>query len=60
MNIKHKLNVMGPDGRPVEVLIFLEIDDRKIAYSMGSKALRNKSQRSKLAIGITAEVRRVQ
>lgn len=56
--VQHQLVIKDLDGKPVDVTVFLDIDDLSIARILGWKALRNKGQRSRMQIGITAEVRR--
>jgi len=43
----------------ISVRVDMAIDLDSIAQALGHKAMRNKSRRSKVAIGITAEAREV-
>jgi hypothetical protein len=45
-----------PSGGYKTVDVQLEIDLTEIAASLGAKAWRNKSQRSKLAVGVKAKI----
>jgi hypothetical protein len=42
-------------GKTLEVTVDLTIDLRQLARELGAKAFANKSLKSKLAVGVTAE-----
>lgn len=43
----------------VRVTVDLDIDEHILAESLGQRALKNKSRKSKLAVGIVAKIRDV-
>lgn len=62
MGTKHFTQRMELDrfGKNVTARVDLEVDLDALFFDLGNKAIRNKSKRSRLQVGVTAEVRDIQ